>query len=334
MFRRQISTAIMMVSVATALLVSLVGVRPANAAQTAIVGGNAIKVSPVRYDIKLDPGVTQQITLLVQNLSPVTSNFRVHINDFMASSDESGRPNIILSDTEYAPTHSLKRMISPIKVFSVPAGVTKPVKVTITVPKDAAGGGYFAAVRFAPAEIADEQNLSLSASVGTLVLLTVNGDIREELSVESFDVRKKGTPSTFFMSHKDLEATIRFKNAGNVQVEPFGKITLKRFGKVLAHYEINHEAQVRGNVLPDSIRRFTEKLDKMQPWGKYTIEGNFGYGSSGQLLTATNTFYVIPLVLVLIAVAVVLLLLFLIFVLPKMIRSYNRRIIRRASRRR
>jgi hypothetical protein len=333
MLRRQISTAIILVTVAASLLTGTAWVGRANAAQTSIVGGNAIKVSPVRFDVKLDPGITQQISLLVENLSPVESTFRVHVNDFMASSDESGRPNIILSDTEYAPSHSLKRMIAPVNNFTVAANATKEVKISIVVPKDAPGGGYYAAIRFAPAQVDTSQNLSLSASVGTLVLLTVNGGIREEMSVESFDVRKNGTPGTFFMSPKGLEGTLRLKNSGNVQLEPFGKMTLKRFGKVFGQYEIN-DAQVRSNVLPDSIRRFSEKLEKVQPFGKYTLEGNFGYGSTGQLLTATTTFYVVPLAYILMAVGVVLLVLFLVFVLPRMIRSYNRKVIRRANRRR
>jgi len=305
----------------------------AGAAQSAIVGGNAIKVSPVRYDVKLDPGVTQHISLLVQNLSPVKATFRAHINDFVAAGDESGRPNVILDDDEYAPSHSLKRMVPPIGNFTVAAGATKEVKVAIVVPKDAAGGGYYAAVRFAPADVDTSENLSLSASVGTLVLLTVNGDIKENLSIESFDVRKKGVPGTFFMDNKDLGAVVRFKNSGNVQVEPFGKVTLKRGGKILGQYEIN-DAKVRGNVLPDSIRRFNVDLKKLGAFGKYEVEGNFGYGSTGQLLTSHTTFYVIPLYMILIAVGVVLLVLFLIFVLPRMIRAYNRKVIRRANRRR
>lgn len=334
MFRRQISTAIVLVA-GISLLVGVAWVQKASAAQTATVGGNAIKVSPVRFDIKLDPGVKQQISLLVQNLSPVQATFRAHINDFTASSDESGRPNIILSDTEYAPTHSLKRLVSPISDFTVAAGATKEVKATIDVPPNAAGGGYYAAVRFAPAQNDTSENLVLSASVGTLVLLTVNGDIKEEAHVDSFDVRKAGVPSMFFTNNKGLEGTLRIKNTGNVQLEPFGKMILKRFGKVVGQYEINQaKDQVRGNVLPDSIRRFSEKLDKVQPFGKYTLEGNFGYGSSGQLLSARTTFYVVPLLMVFAGIGLVLVLLFLIFVLPKMVRAYNRRIIRRANRRR
>jgi len=325
-----------MVVLSVSLLTSSALKGRAGAAQSAQVGGgNALKVSPVRLDVKLDPGVTHYISLIIENISDVPGRLKVTVNDFVASGDESGRPNIILNDDEYAPSHSLKRLLTPVPAFPIGARQKQEVKLPITVPKDAAGG-YYAAVRFSPADASGDKILNLSASVGTLVLLTVNGDIKEELSVESFDARKKDKPGLFFMDSKDLRATVRFKNSGNVQVEPFGKVTLKRFGKFLGEYEINKADQTsqRGNVLPDSIRRFSVDLNKVGSFGKYTLEGNFGYGSSGQLLVAKTTFYVIPLFMILLGLGVVLLLLFLIFVLPKMVRSYNRHIIRRANRRR
>jgi hypothetical protein len=86
--------------------------------------------------------------------------------------------------------------------------------------------------------------------------------------------------------------------------------------------------------LPDSVRRFNVPLNKLGSFGKYTLEGNFGYGSSGQLLTAKTTFYIVPVPIILAGLGVLAVLLFFIFVFPRMIRAYNRRIIRRASRRR
>lgn len=334
MFRRQIMTAIIVVVLATSFLTGLTLMGRAGAAQSAQVGGgNALKVSPVRLDVKMDPGVTQSLSIIIENISDVSGKLKVSVNDFVAGGDESGRPNIILNDNEYAPSHSLKRMIAKVPNFTIGPREKKEVKIPVTVPRDAPGGGYYAAVRFSPADSESDQTLSLSASVGTLVLLTVNGDLKEELSLESLDARKKDQPGTFFTDHKDIQAAVRFKNTGNVQVEPFGKITLKRFGKVVGAYEINDQ-DLRGNVLPDSIRRFSVSLDKVSSFGKYTLEGNFGYGSSGQLLVGQTTFYVIPLLLIILAIGILLLLLFLIFVLPRMIRAYNRRVIRRANRRR
>ena len=335
MLRHRILTAFGVVLVSVSILVSSAWIGHVDAAQTAAVGaGNALKVSPVRIDIRMDPGTTQDITLTIQNLTGARAILHPVTNDFVASGDESGRPNIILNENEYAPSHSLKRLVEPLKDITMEAGESRQVKVTITAPKDAVGGGYYGAVRFAPANNEGDKNVNLAASVGTLVLLRMNGDIKEDLSIESFDVRKTGAdPASFFIDKGHLNAVVRFKNSGNVQVEPFGTITLKRFGKQVGEYKINDRG-VPGSVLPDSVRRFDVPLDKLSPFGKYTLTGNFGYGESGQLLTAQATFYVIPVFLILIGVGVILLLLFLIFVLPRMIRAYNRRIIRRANRRR
>ncbi len=335
MFRRRMLTAVGVTLVAVSVLVSTIWVGNTYAEQTAAVSaGNALKVSPVRLDLKMDPGTNQTFTVNIQNLTSATALLRPFVNDFVASGDESGRPNVILNEGEYAPSHSLKRLIRPLQDITVKAGETRTVRVTIIAPKDAEGGGYFGAVRFAPASNSGDRNVNIAASVGTLVLLRMNGEIREELTVESFDVRKKnGDASSFFMNNKDLNSVIRFKNAGNVQLEPFGTIRLKRFGKVVGTYEVNN-GELRGNVLPDSIRRFDIGLDKLGSFGKYTIEGNFGYGSTGQLLTAQTTFYVIPLFMLLLGLGVLSLLVFLIVVLPRMIRAYNRRVIRRANRRR
>jgi hypothetical protein len=102
-------------------------------------------------------------------------------------------------------------------------------------------------------------------------------------------------------------------------------------GKVLAEYEINNVSPP-GNVLPNSIRLFSEPLTKVGSFGEYKLEGNFGYGSNGQLLSASTTFYVIPAWLIIAFIALVLLLAFLIFGLPRLIKAYNRRVLRKAGR--
>jgi len=335
MLRRRIWTAVGVILVAVSILTNIAWLGRAGAAQTAAVGsGNALKVSPVRMDLKMDPGTTQKVSLFIQNISNVPATLHAAINDFVAASDESGRPNIILDENEYAPARSLKRLISPISDFSIGGNETKEIKVTITVPQKAAGGGYFGAVRFQPADLSGSKILNLSASVGSLVLLRVNGDVKEDLAVQSLDVhRGKSAPSTFFTTSQSLSAVVRFKNQGNVQLEPFGKLVVKRFGKAIGSYEINN-ANPRGNVLPDSVRRFDASLKNLGAFGKYTMQGNFGYGSEGQLLTAQTTFYVVPVGLLILGGAVVVFILLCIFVAPRMIRAYNRKIIRRASRRR
>jgi hypothetical protein len=281
----------------------------------------------------MDPGTTKTLDIFVTNLTSVSAQLRGAVNDFVASRDESGHPDILLDETQSAPSHSLKQYVDPIGGFTLAPGAQKNIKVTIRVPKGAAGGGYYGAIRFFPQQATGDKSLNLTASVGTIVLLKVNGAITEKMTVTGFDVRRGDNAAFFFTGSKGLTNTVRFRNEGNVQLEPFGKMQLKRFGTVVGEFEVN-TLDPKGNVLPDSVRRFDTQLKNVGSFGKFTLEGNFGYGSTGQLLTAKATFYVVPVTLLVIVGIVLLLLVAAIFTLPRMVRSYNRRILRRASRRR
>jgi hypothetical protein len=298
-------------------------------------GGNGVRVSPVRSDITVNPGQTKVVTITVTNITSIPATFQAVINDFTASSNESGEPAIILNGNQFAKSHSLKRFITAVPNFTLQPGEQKNVSVTIKVPADAAGGGYYGAIRFAPATPgAANQTVSLAGSVGSLILATVPGNIKDQLSIASFDVRSGDHPRSLFTSHKSITSVVRFQNEGNVQEQPFGKILLKdRSGKILGQYEVN-SVDPRGNVLPDSIRKFTVPLDKVGSFGIFTLQGNFGYGSNGQLLSASTTFYVVPLIAIILFIALVAILAFLIFGLPRIVRAYNRRIIRQSTGRR
>lgn len=302
---------------------------------------NGLKVSPVRSDLTIAAGSSQQITVSVTNVTSEVSSYDIQVNDFTASGDESGEPQILLDANQYAPTHSLKRLVGKVAGVTLTPGQTKNVLVPINVPKGYKAGGYYGAIRFVPHTDAGapNKNVTLSASVGSLVLVTVPGNINEVMSVASLDARKAvgtnqiDTPNTIFFNNKSINGVVRFQNGGDVQEQPFGKLVLKNWrGKAIASYEINNGTP-RGNVLPDSIRKFEVKLDKLSGFGKYTLEGNFGYGSAGQLITARTTFYIIPVYLIVIVVVLVLLVLFLIFGLPRVIKRYNRRVVARSQKR-
>jgi hypothetical protein len=324
------------VSLAAALSVLLVPVIPAASVYAAPAApppspgsGNGLKISPVRTDVTINPGTTQVVDVFVQNVTGLPATLQGVVNDFVADGNETGTPKLILDANDFAPSHSLKRLVAPISNFNIASGGSQDVKVKITVPANAAGGGYYGAVRFAPASADTTKNLALSASVGSLILVKVPGNITEQLVIKSFDVRKKsndGVASSFYTSPKGLESVVRFQDTGNIQLEPFGKLTLKKGSKVLQQVEINNTTPP-GNVLPDSVRRFNVALDKLGSFGKYTVEGDFGYGSSGQLLTAKTTFYVVPVAIIIVIILIILLILAAIFGLPKLIRGYNRRVI-------
>jgi hypothetical protein len=332
MIRRRILTAVVVVMIAMAGLSSAVQGR-AYAAQTSTVGGNALKISPVRDDLTMDPGTTKTVDVYITNLTSVPAALHGAANDFTSDGTESGQPAIILDETKSAPSHSLRQFVAPIGDFTLGPGAQKDIKVVVTVPKGVAGGGYYGAIRFYPQQLIGSKSLNLAASVGSLILLKVNGAVNEQMNVASFDVRRGDNAAFFFTSNKNLTNVVRFQNTGNIQLEPFGKLQLQRFGKTVAEYEVNTN-DPKANVLPDSIRRFDTSLPNAGSFGKFTLIGNFGYGSTGQLITATATFYVVPVGYVVLGLAIILLIILSIFVLPRMLRAYNRRVLRRASRRR
>jgi hypothetical protein len=312
----------------------LVGMGPATAF-AAPSAANGYRLSPVRTDLNIDRGSSDTVTVYIQNASSAVENLQVVINDFEAPTNETGYPSLLLNGSQ-APTHSLKQFATALNpTFTLQPNQQEPVNVLINIPTNAVSGGYYGAIRFFPAGSPGTKNVNLSASIASLVLVTVPGNLKEQVSIVGFGVSQGSSTVThsFFLSNKNLQAITRFKNSGNVQEQPFGKIQLKQGSTVLNTYGVNNSASP-GNVLPDSIRLFSVSINKVGWYGKYKIEGNFGYGSKGQLLSATSTFYVIPILFIILAVLLILLIVFLIFGLPRFIRAYNRRVVARANRQR
>jgi hypothetical protein len=160
----------------------------------------------------------------------------------------------------------------------------------------------------------------------------VPGNYKEVMSIESLDTRNnKGKIHSIFTKNKDINAVVRFKNSGDIQEQPFGKVTVKKTGgNVVFSTEIS-STENPANVLPDSIRKFTVPLKNISSFGKYTVQGDFGYGK-GQTLTAKTTFYVIPLPIMIVLILLVILLIVLVVELPRLIKRYNRRVLRRAGK--
>ncbi len=306
------------------------GVAQAQQQSGAPNSANGLRISPVRQDLQIEPGKSQTVDVYVENITDSPADFRGVVNDFIAGDDETGKPKVLFDEQDYAPSHGLRRFVAPISDFKLAPKERRAIKVTVSIPQNAAGGGYYGAVRFLPSNTNARENVTLSASVGSLLLVTVPGDVKEQLGVESLNVsRGDGKASSLFTNGNELKSVVRFKNSGNVQLSPFGKVVLKKSGKEIASYEINNTTP-RGSVLPDSIRRFEVGFgDKAKSLGKYTIEGNFGYGSRGHLISASSTFYVVPLPFVVLAILLIAIILFLIFALPRLIKNHDRNLLRK-----
>lgn len=286
---------------------------------------NVLKISPVRSDIEVKPGETKVVPTTVTNLTKSSITVRAIQNDFV-SGDERGTPALILDANKFAPTHSLKRFMKPLSDVVIPANQSKTVNVTIAVPKDAQAGGYFGAIRFAPTSPESGGQVNLSASVASLILLKVPGNITEKLHLTSFDVQQGGASGAYFQSPNDLNVSFRFENKGNIQVGPIGKISLKEGDKVVYETDFNNK-DPRDVILPDGARRWDEALKQIGSFGHYTVSATFTYGQKNQTIEVSKSFWVVPQGVIFAAIGGTLALIALIVGIWLFLRSYKRRIL-------
>ena len=294
-------------------------------------GANTLKVTPVRSDIEVKPGESKIVEVTITNItgSPITVS--PIENDFV-SGDERGTPALILDANTFAPTHSLKRFLSPLTDTTIPAGKSTTIKVVVTVPKTAQAGGYFGAIRFAPADPDGGGQVNLSASVASLILLTVPGNVVEKLELTDFSLLQNGRNATNFNTPDNIQATFRFENKGNLQIGPFGKISVSKGNTVLSSIDFNNQTP-RDVILPDGARRWDVPLEKIGTFGHYTVNATLTYGASNQTIDISKSFWVIPLFVIYAAIGLVIILVGLIVMLVVMFKK-KRGIFRGRNRRR
>ncbi len=284
-------------------------------AQTPQAPGQALEIAPPVLNLTADPGQSIQANISIRDVSTSPLVVTSEVNDFTANGED-GTPKLLIEEGEVSP-YSLKPWIAPIPQLSLKPRQIESLPVTIRVPADAAPGGYYAVVRFtASAPELEDTGVALSASVGTLILLRVNGDAKESIAVEEFSVSKDGTKGSIFDA-APINFVTRLRNDGTVHQQPIGRIAVKdMFGNKIANVNMNLN---QNNVLPGSIRRFESPLDKAvigDRWliGRYTADLTVTYGSSQATTTSQLSFWIIPYKLI----GIILLILVLVFFLARL----------------
>lgn len=280
---------------------------------------NTLRVSPVRSDISADPGEAKTVKVTVTNPSNNKVTVRVIQNDFVAG-DEDGTPAIILEEDEYAPSHSLKRFMVPVDNVELNAGESRTIDVELRIPEDAEPGGYFGAVRFAPADPDTGGQVNASASVASLVLLRVNGDAPEKLDLAEFSIRQDERVKSFMTDGENVVATVRFENKGRVQAGPFGMVSVTKGDDIVYEADFNNK-DFRDMVLPDSARRWEIPLEGVGSFGRYTVSATFTYGSNNQTIEVSESFWMVPVPVIIGGVVALLVVIGLIVLLAMKIRG-------------
>ncbi|TAK04259.1 hypothetical protein EPO34_03905 [Patescibacteria group bacterium] len=275
----------------------------------------ALTVSPVVIEHEADPGDEIVGTIKLHNEGAQTETYYPTVQDFVGS-DESGTPQFIGT----SPDRSLVEWVSfGRSSITIDPGDGELVVYTLKVPKDAAPGGYFGGLLFSTSPANAAFGVGTVGVTGPLLLVRVSGNVVERASVASFASSQDSGTSL------PVDFKLRVQNEGTVHVKPTGVIRITNlFGGVSAVIPVNAGG---GNVLPGGARVYSESWVKselpdnaselMKEWknfgfGPYTATLILNYGEGKQVMSASDSFWVMPwmlMVLFVILIAVALLLL-------------------------
>ncbi|NDC93815.1 hypothetical protein EBZ38_04885 [bacterium] len=273
--------------------------------------GSGLSISPTRNELTIKPGSAGTISITLKNVTRFSLTAKALINDFEADTiNQTGEPRLI-TDTTKRSAASVKEFIPDLKDVELAPDQEKEVSIPVQLPAKAAPGAYYGVIRYqAVPKASDEQGSSqvaLTASVGSLVLIEVPGNITEKIQIENIKVFIGEKAGTLF-TKKPTQVGIQIKNLGNSFSKPFGQVQVFDIrGKQVYAYELNNTTP-RANILPSSSRIFKDELKGVNAPGRYKVTANISFGRGGEILNYTSTFWYIPFWLLIIAAAVILLL--------------------------
>ena len=305
-------------------LVSSAAAAPTNTDNSAS-AAQGMQISPALVELNGEAGKSYSIQLKVLNVTASDLLFHSSVNDFSAK-DETGTPSVAF-DTAVPSTASIRQWVDGIPDFSLRTHQSKTIDAVVTIPGNAEPGGHYGVIRFSGRDpTLSGKGVAQTASAGTLVLVRVAGVVKENLDLITFQASKNGKTSAFF-EDGPITFVQRYQNTGSVHVKPIGQIEVRdSFGNKVATLPVN---SAKGNVLPLSIRRFESTFSKDWFFGHYTADISVAYGSTGQAIVQTISFWVIPYKLLLAALFV---LITIIYIFRTLLKRYNSYIIKQARK--
>lgn len=301
----------------------------------------ALTLTPTRFEISGNPEETLNGEMLLINEGEKSETYYSSFSNFEAQG-ESGSPAFV------DPKDGLGTWITTeFSSIDLAPGQQKIVKFKINIPKDAEPGGHFAVIFWGTTPAGDKGAVSIGAKTGILVLLSVNGEVKEAGGLLDF----KTKDNKFWYSTLPVTFEYRFKNDGGDRIKPEGKITI--LDTIFLPTKRLDANPVQGNILPNSTRKlgvdwieYERANDYVPPtgifrkfwsdvyyqWknfavGLYSAHLNIGYGTQGAHAKKTVFFFVFPWQLVFVIL--------LIFITvfwggKKLIKRYNKFIIEKA----
>lgn len=192
---------------------------------------SALSVNPTKKYV-INPGETKKDKLQIRNADEsVPLELTMRVIDFTYS-DDSGTAKFFLDKNAPQTTWSLRPYIDAPKKITILPGKTELVDIAVTMPKNIGAGSYYSAILYQSGDPEAGGNVGLSASMTTLMFVSVPGKVKEDLTIKKFGAyfpkneTRKGE-YRFIMFEQPNVIGYTLENKGNVVEGPVGSIELK-----------------------------------------------------------------------------------------------------------
>lgn len=254
---------------------------------------SGVKLQPTIIEDAVEPGQVFNSVLKVTNTGDLERVFYFMARDIEGLSGD-GTP--IFTNEGERTEHSLSSWIrTGIPSVSISPDETKEIPFSVFIPRDAEPGSHFAGlfVSYQPPKLTI-QGAGVGYQVATIISLQVKGDITEEARIREFSTDKL----IYTKAEVGFQSVV--ENLGNVLVRARGPLEITNiFGKKVATIVVNDQGAV---VLPNSTREFKSVwTGEGLSIGRYQAVLGLVYGNNGRkTITATTSFWVLPMNLMLV----------------------------------
>lgn len=257
--------------------------------------------------IRGEPGEKIQVQLRLRNTSNKTVNVVTSAQDFIISED--GETPVSVDDTT-SNRWSLASWltISPTE-HVIPANSTVGINVLVEVPQDALPGGHYAMVLHEPTgEVRGDEAVAsaINQRVGTLIYLVVEGPINEEAYVRDFTFPE-------FSEYGPVPFNFVVENNSDVHITP--QMSVEIFN--IFNQKVETIPVTTKNIFPLTSRNFDGQWERIWGLGLYNAKLTMSYGSSGAIVVANTSFWLLPIKIIIATITIILTIFFLIIAIKR-----------------
>lgn len=235
----------------------------------------ALVISPLRYELTLDPGKEQVVAVTIKNDTDERKTYRAHASG--AKQAPEGHP--IFGEG----FDVLETWVEPREMeVTLEPNETRKVFFTVSAPINSAPGTHTGAIL-----VGQATETNVSAQAATLLAVTVAGTVHEALSIEGWKV------DSILTTRPKNTLELTFKNNGTVALPVSGKVSIVNMSGI----KVYEKPLVLGNsMLPGSSRTIKTDLTSLPlTVGPYKAVAHLQYGRSQSVTTAELTFWYLPL---------------------------------------